>query len=157
MEVTEAQLKDFGLLHEWGGVWKYSSLGGKPMTAKDKDGAVEAALGNYRYYKKNKPELLKTKEQRDYEANCELFLRWHRVYGGKTVGELEALIRDFDKQLEDLSKGKKSEVNGMGGRRTAVAVRNEAYRQVGESKFGLGVYLGLLREGFGAKFGVHIA
>lgn len=131
---TEEQLKDFGLLHEIGGVWKYSYIDGKKLTANTKEGAIESAIEKYRYYQKKSPELLKTKEQRYEDENAEWFAAMHFTWGEKSIEELNATIKKIDKDIAKLEKASSREFNWNGGRRTSAAVAAEGMRQLAETK-----------------------
>lgn len=131
---TEEQLKDFGLLHEIHGVWKYSYIDGKKLTANTKESAIESAIENYRYYLKKSPELLKTKEQRYEEEDAEWFATMHFTWGKKSIEELNTTIKKMDKDIAKLEKASGREFNWNGGRRTSAAVAAEGMRQLAETK-----------------------
>lgn len=87
------------------------------------------------------------KQNRDYlierdragkESDADIMARMGRLYGDKSVAELETLYEDMGGEIRSTQSDR--EMNG-GGRRTGPAVANEAARNMGQHRLELSIYL----------------
>lgn len=108
-----------------------------------KDIARRLEKGTY-----DRPEAIKAlKQNRDYlierekagaEWDADMMARIGRLYGAKSVAELEALYEQMGGEIRSTQSTR--ELSGD-GRRTGPAVANEGARQMGQHRLELGIYI----------------
>ncbi len=139
---TISELKDVGLLNDFGGRWKYkfSIDNSSWFTANTKEDAVERATSAYL---KAKPSERLTRKQRDDLADKTWIEDMDRHYGTMTDNQIEEKIERLGGSISGNKKTAAREFNNNGGRRTSASVSAEAYRVEAEERNNLKRYLKL--------------
>ncbi len=143
---TEQELIDYGFLRQYhvNGKWQYIAMPGSTgwRTSNSKESAIERAANAF----KELPEAeRKTKSQRFDEASAEYDGKNEKLWGSKSIPELEQELENMGGKISGLHKAGEREFNG-GGRRTSAAVSAEGARNLGEVKMRLEGYLRRRKE-----------
>ena len=114
------------------------------LTPARKDVARRLEKGTYdraeviQALKQNRDYLIERAQASD-AADAERNQSMGRLYGDKSLAELEAIYEAMGGQIRGMQSTR--EMDGNGGRRTAAAVANEGARDMGEHRLQLGIYI----------------
>lgn len=143
--ISEADRKDFDLLKEHAGRWKYRyAVGANWQTANSKESAIEKSKRSSSESIAN-GDPLPTKTERYATSEAEQTAQMEQRYGKPSIPELEKEHARTGGVVSNASKLEKI-IHGNGGRRTGAATANEGAQDTGLEKMRLEGYIQTRKE-----------